>query len=106
MKLYLFRFYQRETELEDHAEILLIHFNNPNKAIQRLADKFLSNMVDRFPHILWSRRVLFTMLGRSWKVSVLRIRIRMIHMFLADPDPLVRDTDPDPDTVPSNIKHK
>jgi phosphatidylinositol 4-kinase A len=54
---------QRETELEDHAEILLIHFNNPNKAIQRLADKFLSNMVDRFPHILWSRRVLFTMLG-------------------------------------------
>jgi phosphatidylinositol 4-kinase len=56
---------QRETELEDHAEILLIHFNNPNKAIQRLADKFLSNMVDRFPHILWSRRVLFTMLGKE-----------------------------------------
>ena len=64
---------QRETELEDHAEILLIHFNNPNKAIQRLADKFLSNMVDRFPHILWSRRVLFTMLGRQ--TFGLKIRI-------------------------------
>ena len=25
----------RELDLENHAEILLIHFNNPNKAIQR-----------------------------------------------------------------------
>ncbi|XP_023346695.1 phosphatidylinositol 4-kinase alpha [Eurytemora carolleeae] len=54
----------RELDLENHAEILLIHFNNPNKAIQRLADKFLSNMVDQFPHILWSRRVLYSMLDK------------------------------------------
>ena len=32
--------------------------------LQRLADKFLSNMVDLFPHILWSRRVLYTMLDK------------------------------------------
>jgi hypothetical protein len=31
----------------------------------------------------------------------LRIRIRRIHMFLGlpDPDPLVRDTDPDPSII-------
>ena len=53
---------ERERELESHAEILLIHFNNPDKPIQRLADKFLSGLVDKFPHILWSRNVLFSML--------------------------------------------
>jgi len=52
----------RETDLENHAEILLTHFNNPNKAIQRLADKFLAGLVDKFPHILWSRKVLYSML--------------------------------------------
>ena len=53
---------EREVELENHAEILLIHFNNPEKPIQRLADKFLAGLVDKFPHILWSRKVLFSML--------------------------------------------
>ena len=38
----------RELELENHAEILLVQFNNPNKAIQRLADKFLAQLVDRY----------------------------------------------------------
>jgi len=52
----------RETDLENHAEILLTHFNNPNKAIQRLSDKFLAGLVDKFPHILWSRKVLYSML--------------------------------------------
>jgi hypothetical protein len=34
-------------------------------------------------------------------LSVLRLRIRRIHMFLVfpDPDPKVRDTDPDPSIV-------
>jgi len=53
---------QRETDLENHAEILLIHFNNPNKVIRRIADKFLVSLCDKFPHILWSRNVLYTML--------------------------------------------
>lgn len=30
--------------------------------MQRLADKFLALLVDKFPHILWSRKVLFSML--------------------------------------------
>ena len=53
---------ERELDLENHAEILLMHFNNPDKPIQRLADKFLAGLVGRFPHILWSRKVLFSML--------------------------------------------
>ena len=53
---------EREVDLENHAEILLMHFNNPDKPIQRLADKFLAGLVGAFPHILWSRKVLFSML--------------------------------------------
>ena len=53
---------EREVDLENHAEILLMHFNNPDKPVQRLADRFLAGLVDRFPHILWSRKVMFAML--------------------------------------------
>ena len=60
---------EREADLENHAEILLIHFNNPDKPIQRLADKFLAGLVDKFPHILWSRKVLFSMLDTLDKLA-------------------------------------
>ena len=44
--------------------IIILSLNELIQAIQRLADKFLSGMVDKFPHILWSRRVLYTMLDK------------------------------------------
>lgn len=65
----------RDNELEDYSILLLIKFNHRQKIIRRAADRFLSGLVDRFPHLLWSKRVLSTMLnilevlGRSLEMN-------------------------------------
>lgn len=53
---------RREIELEKHARYLLVLFNHVQRQIQRVADRYLSSMVDRFPHLLWNQHVLFSML--------------------------------------------
>jgi phosphatidylinositol 4-kinase len=60
---------ERDRSLEAIAVILLIEFNNPNKSIRKLADTFLSDLVSRFPHLLWSKSVLYGMLNALHQLS-------------------------------------
>lgn len=53
---------KREKVLESQARMLLVYFNHIHKQIQLVADQYLSQLVDKFPHLLWSRSVLWCML--------------------------------------------
>ena len=60
---------ERDRNLEAIAVILLIEFNNPNKTIRKHADTFLTELVNRFPHLLWSKSVLYGMLNALHQFS-------------------------------------
>ncbi|EGD73415.1 Pik4ca protein [Salpingoeca rosetta] len=49
--------------LEDTAIFLIIKFNHRVKIVKQMADQFLSLLTERFPHLLWSMRVIVEMLN-------------------------------------------
>lgn len=53
---------QRERDLENHAQFLLVHFYNVHKHIRQVAETYLIDLIVTFPHLLWNCRVLWCML--------------------------------------------
>ena len=60
---------KRNTDLDNLAQYLLVAFNNINSTIRQIADQWLSRLVETFPHVLWSRKVLWTIMDIAQTLS-------------------------------------
>ncbi|TGZ58377.1 hypothetical protein CRM22_009667 [Opisthorchis felineus] len=60
---------ERETIMDMHAQFLLVKFLHVQKGLRIVADEFLSMLAKDFPHVMWSGRVLFTMLDVTQLLS-------------------------------------
>eukprot|EP01113_Clastostelium_recurvatum_P021993 TRINITY_DN2614_c0_g1_i1.p1 TRINITY_DN2614_c0_g1~~TRINITY_DN2614_c0_g1_i1.p1 ORF type:complete len:2071 (-),score=563.44 TRINITY_DN2614_c0_g1_i1:69-6281(-) len=60
---------QREQELASHTKFLLAHFCHPVEAVRKAADEYITQMVAKFPQILWNKECLRMLLDQLQMVS-------------------------------------
>jgi phosphatidylinositol 4-kinase len=48
----------RDRELENMVQFLLVKFNHINKKLRPLADHLLAKLMEKFPYLLWSEKTL------------------------------------------------
>eukprot|EP01135_Chromosphaera_perkinsii_P004556 Nk52_evm26s288 gene=Nk52_evmTU26s288 len=46
--------FEKDENLARHVKYLLVNFNHQDKVVKRAADQYLSQIISKFPHILWS----------------------------------------------------
>eukprot|EP00731_Ephydatia_muelleri_P032328 Em0023g835a len=69
----------RNKELVSVAQLLVFKFNHLRGRIKKLADRYLSKMIDKFPHLLWNKDVIHTMLDLLHELTITLYKMEPHH---------------------------
>ncbi|KAF0990633.1 hypothetical protein HZS_6548, partial [Henneguya salminicola] len=89
--------YELDQDLHKHITLLLVKFNSERKRVQRASDKYLSILMNKFPHMLWNSSVIRTMLDfmHILKITSNQMQSGCISISIDVPHSNIRYTLPD-----------